>query len=305
MKRVVKEESQNDFFHLPVMAREVIDALKPAPGNTVIDATLGGGGHAALILEATSPTGRLIGIDRDEDALRAAKKNLSWASERTTFVHGRMGDLKKIIRRLGVESVHGIIADLGVSSFQLSSANRGFSFLQNGPLDMRMDRSSGRSALEMLSDMSEADLAQLIKDFGEERHARRIARALAGRTDLKTTAQLAQTVKDAVPKQRGRRRIHPATRTFQALRIAVNDELGELDRFLKDAPFALTAGGRLVVISYHSLEDRMVKRAFRALAEFDEYSLPHRRVKTPSEEEVSKNPRARSAKMRTLERTKR
>jgi 16S rRNA (cytosine1402-N4)-methyltransferase len=304
MKSDATEETQNDFFHLPVMAHEVIEALKLAPGNTVIDATLGGGGHAALILKATSPSGKLIGIDRDEDALSAAHKKLSWASERTTFVHGRMGDLKKIMEQLEVKSAHGIIADLGVSSFQLDSQDRGFSFRLDGPLDMRMDRSSGKSAVKMIGEISEEDLVRLIRDFGEERYARRIAKAIAGRTDIKTTMQLAREVEDAVPKQRGRQRIHPATRTFQALRIAVNDELGELERFLKDAPLALMPGGRLVVISYHSLEDRIAKRAFRALSVSDEYTLPHRRVKTPSEEEVSKNPRARSAKMRTLERKK-
>ena len=170
MKNEATEETQNDFFHLPVMAHEAIGALKLTPGNTVIDATLGGGGHAALILKAISPSGKLIGIDRDEDALSAAQKNLSWASERTTFVHGRMGDLKRIMEQLGVKSVHGIIADLGVSSFQLDSGERGFSFRLNGPLDMRMDRSSGKSALKMIGEMGEENLMRLIRDFGYARN---------------------------------------------------------------------------------------------------------------------------------------
>ncbi|MFH1830273.1 MAG: 16S rRNA (cytosine(1402)-N(4))-methyltransferase RsmH [Pseudomonadota bacterium] len=305
MRQDVPVEPRKDFFHLPVMAGEVVAALGLKPGNTVIDTTLGGGGHAALILEAISPSGKLIGIDQDKDALSAAQKKLSWASGRVTFVHGKMGDIKKILRQLGVTSADGIIADLGVSSFQLNSADRGFSFRGDGPLDMRMDKSSGRSAQELLSEIEEEELALLIKNFGEERHARRIAKALAGKKDIKTTAQLAQAVTDVMPKHKGPSRIHPATRVFQALRIAVNDELGELTRLLKDAPTALTPGGRLVVISYHSLEDRMVKRAFRDLAGTKEFSLPHRRVKTPSDEEIFKNPRARSAKMRTLERVKR
>jgi 16S rRNA (cytosine1402-N4)-methyltransferase len=302
MTSAAAAELREDFFHLPVMAAEVIDALRLSPGDTVIDVTLGGGGHAALILSAITPSGQLIGIDRDEDALDAARKNLSWASKQTKLVHGMMGDLDKILDRVGISAANGILADLGVSSFQLESAERGFSFRLNGPLDMRMDKSCGKSARDLLSDIDEEELASLISDFGEERYARRIAKALAGRKDLETTTQLAQVVTDAVPRPARSTRIHPATRVFQALRIAVNDELGEIERFLKIAPPALKPGGRLVVVSYHSLEDRMVKRAFRDLAASGEYSLPHRKVKTPSAEEVSKNPRSRSAKMRTLER---
>jgi len=290
---------RKEFLHLPVMADEVIESLGPRPGDTVVDATVGGGGHAALILERVVPSGTLIGIDRDGDAIAASKRRLAAFGERVRLVHGRMGEIGAILEGLGVPGADAVLADLGVSSFQFDMGDRGFSIRNPGPLDMRMDRSEGTSARDIIRESDAEELERIFREFGEERHSRKIARALAGR-DIETTADLAGAVEAAIARTRRRERIHPATRVFQALRIAVNDELGELRRFIEQAPAVLKRRGRLVVISYHSLEDRIVKRAFRDLASREGFELPHRRALKPSEEEVARNPRARSAKLRTL-----
>ncbi|MFA4873767.1 MAG: 16S rRNA (cytosine(1402)-N(4))-methyltransferase RsmH [bacterium] len=290
-----------NFLHEPVMMREAVEFLGAMPGKLIVDATVGGGGHAAKILAATAPDGRLIGIDRDPDAVEAARSRLMFAGARVTIVQGRMAELESVLAGLGIERVDGILADLGVSSFQLDMGSRGFSFRKDAPLDMRMDPQSGESAAELLERIDEEDLHTILREFGEERFAGRIARALAGRR-IESTGELAAAVIAAVPAQARRLRIHPATRVFQAIRIAVNDEMGELDRFLTSAPKILTAGGRLVVLSYHSLEDRRVKHAFRRLAAEGDYSLPVRKAVKPGEAEVRVNPRARSAKLRVLER---
>jgi 16S rRNA (cytosine1402-N4)-methyltransferase len=289
-------------YHMPAMAREVMELLRPAPGETAVDATLGGGGHAELILREIAPGGRLIGIDRDRDAIEEAKARLGWAGGAAVIVHGRMGEIASILAREGVAAADVIVADLGVSSFQLESGPRGFSFMRDAPLDMRMDQGAGRTAADLLKDSTPAELERIIRELGEERYARRIAAALAGR-EISTTGALADAVSAAVPGAARRQRIHPATRTFQALRIAVNDELGELGSFLRDAPALLAPGGRMAVLCYHSLEDRMVKRAFRALEAGGGYSLLGRRARRPSEGEVAANPRSRSAKLRAVERT--
>ncbi len=291
-----------EFLHRPVMAGEAISLLKALPGKLIVDVTLGGGGHAALILEATAPDGRLIGIDRDPDAIEAARSRLSTEGARATIVRGKMGEIAAILKELEIERADGIFADLGVSSYQLDSGGRGFSFRSDAPLDMRMDPECGESAADLLERVDEEELSKILREFGEERYAGRIARALAGRR-VKTTGELAQAVMGAVPPIARRSRIHPATRVFQAIRIAVNDELGELDRFLTSAPALLSEGGRMVVISYHSLEDRRVKHSFRRIAAEGEYTLPSRRAIVPTDEEVKTNPRARSAKMRVIERT--
>ena len=299
MTRNAQATPRTFFFHLAVMPDEVVGSLKPSPGDTVIDVTVGGGGHAALILEAISPSGTLIGIDRDEDALASARERLSRMDGSVRLIHGRMGDLESILQNAGIERADCILADLGVSSFQFDEGARGFSIRNEGPLDMRMDASRGRSARDLIRESSAEELERIVREYGEERYAGRIARKLAGE-DVETTSDLSHAVESAVPRSRGRQRIHPATRVFQALRIAVNDELGELKKFMDAAPQALAAGGRLVVISYHSLEDRIVKHAFRALESKDEFSLPHRRAVRPTDREIEENPRARSAKLRTL-----
>lgn len=291
-----------EFAHRPVMVSEVVENLRPASGDTVVDVTLGGGGHASLLVERIGSSGTLIGIDRDEDALEAARSNLEPKAGGLKLIHGRMGDVGRIVSELGFDGVDRILADLGVSSYQFDVGGRGFSIRNAGPLDMRMDRSCGASARDLIRESDQVELERIIRDFGEERFAGRISRAIAGR-DIETTDELARIVESAVPRRGPRQRIHPATRVFQALRIEVNDELGELERFLDTAPGLLKPGGRLVIISYHSLEDRKVKWAFRELAKGEGFSLPRRKALKPADEEVDSNPRARSAKLRTLERT--
>jgi 16S rRNA (cytosine1402-N4)-methyltransferase len=287
--------------HVPVMVREVLDALALVPGAAVVDATLGAGGHAAAILAATAPDGTLVGIDRDPHAIREAKQRLSSAGTRVTFVRGRMAELGAILTEMGIDAVDGILADLGVSSLQLDEGFRGMSFRQDAPLDMRMDPDVGESAAELLVRLDAAEIEAILRDYGEERHARRIAMSLA-RRKIETTGELAKAVVEALPPAARHGRIHPATRVFQALRIAVNDELGELAQFLAEAPRRLTPGGRLTVISYHSLEDRLVKHAFRACAAAGSHELVMRKALPPREEEIAENPRARSAKLRALAR---
>jgi 16S rRNA (cytosine1402-N4)-methyltransferase len=294
--------ARRDRYHLPVMPEEVIENLRPVPGDTVVDATVGGGGHAALILREIAPSGTLIGIDRDEDAIAEAGRALGSHGSSVSLVRGRMGEVREILARMKVDGADCMLADFGVSSFQFDSGGRGFSIRNDGPLDMRMDRSEGQNARDLIREIDAEELERIFREYGEERRSRRIARALAGK-DIATTGELASAVELAVPRFRGRQRIHPATRVFQALRIAVNDELGEVARFVDAAPALLRPGGRLVIISYHSLEDRIVKRAFRELASREEFMLPRRKAVKPSEAEVEKNPRARSAKLRALVRS--
>jgi 16S rRNA (cytosine1402-N4)-methyltransferase len=287
-------------FHRPAMVASVVRWLGVGPGSLVVDTTVGGGGHAQAILRATAPDGSLIGIDRDPDAIRCAQDQLKWAGGRVRLIKGLMGQLSRILDQAGISQVDGILADLGVSGFQFDSPWRGFGFGADGPLDMRMDPSQGPSAAELLASMDVKAVENVLREYGQERYARRIARALVGQ-EIRTTKELASAVVRAVPR-RTKTRIHPATRTFQALRIAVNDELGELDRFLAQAPGRLAPGGRLVVISYHSLEDRRVKRVFAQAAREGGFGLPQRKVLRPDPAEVTANPRVRSARLRVLER---
>lgn len=288
-------------YHCPVMTAEVVEWLALAPRALVVDATVGGGGHAEAILEAAPQGVEFIGIDRDPEALAAAQSRLDRPGWLVRLLAGRMGEIGRLLEASGVEKVQGMLADLGVSSHQLESPSRGFSFRHEGPLDMRMDPSHGEGAAELLERLDEQGLEQILSAYGEERRARAVARGIMRHPGIRTTCELARIVAEAFPMRERHGRIHPATRTFQALRIAVNDELGELERFLEEAPRWLGRGGRLVVISYHSLEDRRVKRAFRALAAGGDFSLPVRRPIRPGEEELSANKRARSAKMRVLE----
>jgi 16S rRNA (cytosine1402-N4)-methyltransferase len=289
--------------HAPVMVAEALRWLEPARGGVFVDCTLGAGGHAAALLDAGAT--RVVGIDRDEAALALARERLAAYGDRVETVHANYGALGEVLDARGLAVVDGLIADLGVSSMQLDEIERGFSFRGDAPLDMRMDRSQGPTAADLLREVSEGDLADVIFQYGEERHSRRIARALVRARDeapLTSTGAVADVVRRAVP-HRGYQRIDPATRTFQALRIWVNGELEGLERFVRDAVSRLRAGARLVVIAFHSLEDRIVKHTLRAL----DREAGVVRVLTPRPEvagdaEVEENPRARSAKLRAAER---
>ena len=322
-----------DFEHQSVLLAEVLSYLSPRDGETICDATLGGAGHSVAILEAANV--QLIGIDRDPAALEAAGVRLAAygaglaahgarssgeAGERVTLHHGELGDITSI---LGDTRVDGFLLDLGVSSPQLDHADRGFSFTREGPLDMRMDPTRGSTALDLMKDLDEHELAQVISELGEERYAKKIARMIKewlGEDKLHTTTNLAELCSRAIPMVEQRKsKIHPATRTFQGLRIAVNRELEQLEQFLAAFPDLLEPGGRCVIISFHSLEDRLVKNAFRDLAWSS--SLPPklasaagervepvvevltRKAVFASDDEVAKNPRARSARLRACRRT--
>jgi 16S rRNA (cytosine1402-N4)-methyltransferase len=288
-----------------VLVAEAVAIIAPRSTGVYVDCTVGLGGHTEGLLLAGA--GQVIGIDRDEDALARARERLTggvWPAGAVEFVHADFRDLPRVLADRNLGSVDGIVADLGVSSLQLDDPARGFSFRQPGPLDMRMDRSGGPTLGELLQATDERTLADVIWHFGEERHSRRIARAIvraAERESLTDTAQLATVVRRAAG-GRGRRRIDPATRTFQALRIWVNRELEGLDDFLRAAVRALRSGGRLVVIAFHSLEDRVVKHGFRQLAAEGAVTVITRRPVVPGEDEIRRNPRARSARLRAVER---
>lgn len=287
--------------HIPVMLEEVCSFMQLRPGGMYIDATLGLGGHAEAILNHSAPNGKLFGIDRDENALAKARKRLEHFGDRFACVHGTFDDVAEAARAHGFDNVDGILADLGVSSMQIDQGARGFSFMREGPLDMRMDTSQGESAADFIARVDEEELANVIYRYGEERFSRRIAKRIVEARRARaiaTTGEFADIVEQAVPGRRGR--IHPATRTFQALRIAVNDELGQLERFLGQVMGLLGEKGRLIVISYHSLEDRMVKNAFRSSAK-QLGTVITKKVVTSSRDEELANPRARSAKLRVFE----
>jgi 16S rRNA (cytosine1402-N4)-methyltransferase len=289
------EASSTQSHHQPVLVAQVLKALEPAPGQTIIDATVGAGGHARFLAERLGPTGRLVGLDRDPAMLTLARQRLKGYP--VTLVHANFDELPQLLGELG--TVDGLLADLGMSSDQVDAPERGFSFQHPGPLDMRMDPQQGEPASALLHRLSERDLADLFWKYGEERYSRRIARRIVEtrrREPLQNTAQLADLVRRCVPRSRGRRHvIDPATRVFQALRIAVNDELGALDRLLAVLPDIIKPGGRVAIISFHSLEDRRVKLAFRDRQRWQK--LTPKPVQ-PDKDEVRVNPRARSAKLR-------
>ncbi|MDT8441644.1 MAG: 16S rRNA (cytosine(1402)-N(4))-methyltransferase RsmH [Desulfuromonadales bacterium] len=312
--------SAPDFRHEPVLAREVLELLAPAPGELFVDGTLGGGGHARLILAATAPAGRLIGFDRDRTALQAAQQQLAGFAERAVFCHGNFAGMAEHLHRLDIDRVDGILLDLGVSSPQLDTAERGFSFREDGPLDMRMDQNTGASAAELLATADQQELRRIFRDYGEERWAGRIAREIVRcrqQAPLAMTLQLAELVCRVVPGGRAPQRIHPATRVFQALRIAVNGELDALAAGLQAGLELLAPGGRMAVISFHSLEDRMVKQTFRQAASGCQcpprlavcvcglkprFRLLNRRAIRAGEAEQQSNPRSRSAVLRGVQR---
>ena len=293
--------------HVPVLAREVVAWLVRQPGGTYLDCTVGQGGHAALILEQSSPDGVLIGIDRDPDAIAATGEQLARFAPRMRLGQGNFSALKQHLKSVGVAEVDGVIFDLGVSSAQLDRPERGLSFLSDGPLDMRMDQRAGRTAADLVAQLPERELADLIYQYGEERYSRRIARAIVASRKahpLRTTFDLVSVVSGSVPAAYRHGRIHCATRTFQALRIAVNQELEVIEGALRDAADVLAPGGRLCVIAFHSLEDRIAKQTFRSLAQGSEACLKilTKKPYVPSDEERHDNPRARSAKLRVAER---
>jgi len=305
--------------HKPVLLAEVLEFLKCGPGGTYLDATIGMGGHAQAILERIGPDGLLIGIDRDRESLEMARTRLDSFSNNFRLYHDNFKNLPLILNNLARPPLDGILLDLGVSSHQLLSPERGFSFQGDAPLDMRMDRTHRQTAADLVNNLPEEQLSDLIRRFGEERYARRIAAAIArvrSQGDITRCSQLAEIVKRAI-RARGPQRIHPATRTFQALRIAVNSELEGLEALLVESVGFLKPGGRMVAISFHSLEDRIVKQAFRRLAGQCVCDRPAELCTCPRQVqatlvtprpvsagpiEVESNPRARSAKLRVIER---
>ena len=301
--------------HVPVLLEEVLRLLQPQRGGLFLDATVGLGGHARAILDATGRAGHLLGIDRDAETLNMAAQRLAPFRGHYQLVQANFSEVREIAAQKGMEHFQGILADLGVSSLQLDSPERGFSFQKEGPLDMRMDRGLDLTAAEVVNHYPERDLANLIFGYGEERHSRRIAREIVKARPLRSTKALADVIAKAVH-SRGYRRIHPATRTFQALRIFVNEELTQIPRFIEAAADLLASGGRIAIISFHSLEDRVVKECFRKLSRNCAcppeillcqcgnrrwLKLVTKKPVVPSQAEMERNPRSRSAKLRVAE----
>jgi 16S rRNA (cytosine1402-N4)-methyltransferase len=284
------------------MVAEVLEHLAPSRGGVFVDCTVGLGGHARAIVEAGAS--RLIGLDRDQQALERARETLRDVHDAVDLVHEDYRRFEDVLKAKGIGPVDGVLADLGVSSMQLDAPGRGFSFRRDEPIDMRMDTSSGPTAAEMLAAVEEKTLADVIYELGEERHARRVARAIVEARKarrIETTGHLADVVRRAIPRK-GYTRIDPATRTFQAIRIWVNQELEGLDGFLMRVAERLAPGGRLVMLTFHSLEDRVVKHTLRALQSAGTIRIRTKRPMVPSESEIDRNPRARSAKLRAAER---
>ena len=309
-----------EFQHQPVLMNQTLNSLKLRPGGVYLDGTLGGGGHTEAILQATEPDGKVIGLDQDDEALAAASQRLKPFGERFCPIRANFAEMEQVLAAEGIAGLDGVLLDIGVSSHQLDEPDRGFSYMQDGPLDMRMDRRGGQTAADLVAELSESELANLIYRYSEEKFSRRIARRIVeqrAQTPIESTKQLAELISAAIPAaQRRKEKQHPAKRTFQALRIAVNDELGVLERGLVAAFASLKSGGRLSVITFHSLEDRMVKNYFAGLAKGCECPpefpvcvcgkqpqalLITKRPQTATEDELQSNPRARSAKLRTVE----
>ncbi len=290
--------------HVSVMPQEALEYLNVPAGGVVVDGTLGLAGHSCLIAQKLGQNGHLIGIDRDVLAIKLAQEKLAGLTLQKDLCQGDFADIQQHLSGLGVTAVDGILLDLGISSFQLDNAARGFAFSSDGPLDMRMDPANGKSAADLVNALSEGELTAIIEKYGEDRFAKRIARAIVyhrAEKRIERTEELAQIVLRALPKGYTRGRIHPATRTFQALRIEVNDELGSLQRALSACLEVLKPGGRLCVISFHSLEDRIVKQSFKRFAEQGQAVILTKRPLVPTEIECETNPRSRSAKLRAIE----
>ncbi len=294
--------TDSPVVHVPVMLDEVIHWLAPRPGAVIVDGTLGGGGHTRALAERVGPGGRVLSLDRDPAAVARAGEHFSGLPVSPIYANFR--DLPEVLAQEEIEAVHGVVLDLGMSSDQLADQQRGFSFFSAGPLDLRFDTTCGEPAWQLAHRLSAEHLANLIYEYGEERYSRRIARAIVAKRrrkhPIKSAAEFADVVRSAVPGKRGGHRIDPATQTFQALRIAVNEELKSVEIALRRLPDCLVAGGRVAIISFHSLEDRRVKRAFR---EDDRWNALTKKPLRPSQSETARNPRARSAKLRVAEKT--
>ena len=299
--------------HTPVLYQEIIEFLKPSADGLYIDGTIGAGGHAAGILEAANPSGRLLGFDRDPEAVAYSEKRLVEFGNRLVLVKASFAEMGEIAPPLGFDQVDGIVLDLGLSSRQLADGRRGFSFRSNGPLDMRFDPDQGLRASDLVNEMSEDEMTMMFRKYGEVRQSNRLTRAIIAERPINNTSELVQIIEKNIKRSK---RIHPATQVFQALRIAVNDELGELERGLQAAVQLLRYGGRLSVISFHSLEDRLVKNYFRdqsrdCICPADQpictcdhkaqLNVVTRKIVRPSENEMAKNPRSRSARLRVAE----
>jgi len=304
------------FHHIPVLLNETIELLDCKPGDIIVDGTLGGGGHAYEILKRIAPEGLLVGIDRDPEALEAAREKLAFFSNSLITVHDNFANLKEIMQRLSLTYIDGMVIDLGVSSYQLDEGRRGFSYQEDAKLDMRMDPQQDLSAYEVVNEYEQDRLARVIAEYGEERWAKRIAEFIVKRRPINTTGELVEAIKDAIPAAARRHGPHPAKRTFQAIRIEVNDELNSLKKVLHEAVDLLKPGGRLCVITFHSLEDRIVKTEFRNMenpctcpprapvctcGKKPLIEILTRKPIVPSDGEVEANPRARSAKLRACQ----
>jgi len=296
---------EKSYSHNPVLTREVISFLNPAPGQIIVDATIGGAGHSAEILQRIIPGGMLIGIDRDEETLRLASERLKPFEGSFKLVNKNFKYLKEVLKDIGVEKVNGIIFDLGISSIQMEAWQRGFSIKNDGPLDMRMDRNQALTAKDLVNRLSEMELSDTIRELGEERFHRRIAKRIVEerkKKEISTTAELTNVILRSIPYSRNKYKIHPATRTFQALRIRVNDELGAISQALRESPDVLQRGARVCVISFHSLEDRIVKNRFKEFKTNGVFNVLTKKPLTADENELVCNPRSRSAKLRAGER---
>ena len=307
------------FNHVSVLLQECIDALNIKPDGIYVDGTLGAGGHSYEIADRLTAGGRLISIDRDRNAIEHASRRLAEFADRVTFVNSNFDDIANILDRLGIDKVDGMLFDLGVSSPQLDDAARGFSYMEDAPLDMRMDKSAPLTAYQVINEWDEGELKRILYEYGEERYSPRIAAQIVRRraaAPIETTLELVDVIKSAMPAAALREKQHPAKRSFQAVRIAVNDELGSIERMLADAPDRLGKGGRLAVISFQSLEDRLVKNAIRkrekgctcppefpvCVCGFVQTMRSVGKSITASEAELERNPRARSARLRVAER---
>ena len=284
--------------HVPVMSTETIKYLNPKSDGIYIDGTIGAGGHANQILSMLSPKGKLIGIDRDEEALKICEKRFSSFKNLVSLHHTSYDNIKKILDELGIQKVDGMLLDLGLSSLQLNSESRGFSFKKNGRIDMRFDKNQDTTAADLIKSLSESELADIIFQFGEERRSRRISKAIKQSPKLLTTNDIKEAIRKSTPPHHRNKTL---ARVFQAIRIAVNDEIDKLIQFLKVFINYLNIGGRLVIISYHSLEDRLVKKTFRSLKEEKKVILLTKKPLTPQKSEINENNKSRSAKFRALE----
>lgn len=307
-----------EFNHVSVLLNECLEGLNIKENGIYVDGTLGGAGHSSEILKRLSKEGRLIGIDQDTDALKAAKERLKDYSN-VTFVHSNFSNIENVLNNLNIDGVDGILMDLGVSSYQLDEGERGFSYMKDAPLDMRMNRENDFSAYNVVNEYSEEDLYRIIRDYGEEKFAKRIASFIVENRqekNIETTLELVEIIKNAIPAKARREGPHPAKRTFQAIRIEVNSELSILNKTIEDGVEKLNKGGRMAIITFHSLEDRIVKNKFRDLAvscrcpkefpvcvcgEKAKVKIISRKAIEPTKEEVEINPRSRSAKLRIIE----